>query len=69
LIQWDRNPVGSNRWFFDDFAGSGKRGLSTVMIRRGWVKSPALKVILPMRQEGALPFLSGLACKNVQLQD
>jgi hypothetical protein len=67
LIQWVRNPVGPNHWFFDDFIGwiyreiyhfvevteisaGGSDFLSND--ERGWVKSPALKVILPMCQEG-----------------
>jgi len=74
------DSIGSNRWFFDAFIGwigreiyhfsevtgffaEGSDFLSND--ERGWVKSPALEVILPMCQEGVWP-LSGRPAKRAE---
>jgi hypothetical protein len=46
------------------FFASGSDFLSND--ERGWIKSPVMKVILPICQEGGLAFV-WLACKNGRL--
>ena len=74
------DSIGSNRWFFDDFIGwigreiyhfaevteisaGGSDFLSND--EQGWVKSPGLKVILPIVAEGVWP-LSGQLAKRAE---